>query len=287
MSNSISCCQLGVDSCKAVAEDPGKQRIVIKAIIAVFDTISLVSTLSSKSERLVFSLGVTDDSIRILSGFGLIPFWVNYQWRNTMIFLRDAGDTIVTAFALPNLLNRLGAIDYAWIAKGVGKIPVLGQIPLNAALSALTIFVSSITIALSGRKIWQVETGHFEEKVEKWRQLTPVGIKEKIDKKFGVELSEAQLVNFRQHAIHKWEKRALHKDQILRMEAVNILFHLVVIALMVFTILSACAITFVGLPVLMTLCTIAIAGIGAFVLIHDLLYPRSEWGGKIQLNELQ
>lgn len=286
MNNSISCCQFGVDSCKAIGEDPGKQRIVLKVIIAVFDAIGLVSTLSPKSQGLVFHLGVTDDSLRILNGLGLIPFWIHYQWRSTMIFLRDAGDTVGTAFALPNLLNRLGVIDYGRIAKGIGKVPVLGRIPLNAALSVLTILVSSITIALSGKRIWQAAKEHFEKKMETWRSKAQAEIEEKSRKKFGTDVSETQVEKFRQREIHKWEKRVRHKDEILRMEAVNIVFHLIIIALMAFTILSAFAITFVGMPVLMTLCTIAIAGISAFVLIHDLLYPRSEWGSKIQLNEL-
>lgn len=200
------------------------------------------------------------------------------------------------------------------------------KVPLGAFLGGLELIVSAIFMFESGKKIYNVKSGNNEVKYQKWlNQQNNIGdnllnrdqLRAKWAKKHssifktvhfnndapaanearcerGIFFktiyktkTDAEVDGYVRSEVNKWDNKAHHRaNDIVHMETANFLLHAVLATLAVLTILSACALTFVGIGVVMTILGITATVIGVYVLIHDILNPKDQWGTKIQVNDL-
>lgn len=308
---------------KLIGKEPGNQRTVLKGVAAVIDGLSLLHIQGSKALALLGTAKTADKTLKVFKGASKIHDWYHYHYKGWLTFIRDMADTVVVGFALPQLLNEIGVISFAAIGESLGKVPILGHvtaIPLSGFISGLEILVSIIMIYQSTKKIFYACGSHNNTKLEAWQKRQsriaehPVEgrneIRKLIEKKHTTlfkkvhldaackseagfffktvvkHLDDEKVDKFVQDEIDKWDKRVnKHKQSLIIMEIVNIIFHLVIITLSVLVILSA-VFAIAGLGLAITLLGITAAAIGIGVLIHDCFNPRDQWSKPIQITDL-
>lgn len=364
---SKGCMDIFAEAGKLIGDKPGNQRTVLKGVAGIIDGVGLLFTHSEKTLAVLKTAKTGDKTIKVLKGVGKVHDWYHYHWKDLLTFLRDVADTIVVSMALPQLLDSIKVISFASIGESLGQVPVLGKItiiPFGAFIAGLELFVSSIFMYQSAKKVYhawgessvgvalnppaapdvQKTWSRDATKLYKWKQIkaqytanpnevrgtllekmgnkhstlfktivvehgvAPVGanpaeteslravwIRNDNDvrndrgtffKKLHRNQDDKAINSFIDKEIDKWQKKVTHKNDIIHMETVNFIFHAVIATLSILTILSAFAITFVGIGLLMTLLGIAAAGIGVYVLIHDILNPKDQWAKALQITDL-
>lgn len=296
------------DLSKSIKDKPGNMRTVLKGVISAGTGIGILVELSLETQNALDKVRFADRIINVLRVPGIIDTWVHYDYDSIgrwdklkpVIFAKEIANSILALASIPQLLDKLQLIN---LSNTIGRVPVLRlfvSLPGTILLSVLNLFVSSIDIALSTIKIVKIQTGASQTKIDAkkafWtamkdslnaRGAPNLDDKPSVKKAYDNFVSSLQekeisqpterangaLLLLAQKKIDKWNKKELMQKQIVTKEAINIVFQIILIALTVFALLAALALTFTGLGLLMTLLGLALSCIGIYKLCDDLFNP--------------
>lgn len=293
---------------RSIKDKPGTMRTVLKGFVSMVEGVGILVELSQDTKNALEKMKYADGIIKVLRVPGLIDTWVHYdygsicEWEKMkpIIFAKDIADTILGLCSIPQLLDKLQLIS---LSNTLGRVPVLSlmvSLPGALFLSALNIFVASVNTALSANSIVKIKTGAFQAKIDAkktyWIHLKntlnsdfPPNLNDKPsikeaydkytktlkDKEFSqpTKRADSALLTLAQKKIDKWDQKGLMQKEIVVKEAINIFFNLVLITLTALGILSALALSFTGMGLLMSLLGLTIAFIGVYKLCDDLYNP--------------